>query len=90
MLARLGLRGHLHIFYHSFISEALVRDRPKAIVRNWVGHVVAKLIRQYSHIADEKSQAAIKRLAAANKVRRSSTNSAHPNFGVSGCLFNFL
>jgi integrase len=63
VLKRLGLKGHLHTFRHAFISHALTSGVPEAIVRQWVGHVDPAIIRQYTHIADVSSQAAMQRLA---------------------------
>jgi integrase len=61
-LKELGLRGHLHTFRHTFISLALTRGIPEATVRLWAGHVDAEIIRRYTHIASEESQAAMQRL----------------------------
>jgi integrase len=61
-LKKLGLKGHLHTFRHVFISRALTSGIPEAVVRVWVGHVDADVIRLYTHIADADSQAAIRRL----------------------------
>lgn len=65
ILKRLGLPGHLHTFRHSFISHALTRGTPEAVVRTWVGHVDADVMKLYTHIADQASQAAMQRLDAA-------------------------
>ncbi len=62
VLGRLGLRGHLHTFRHSFISAALSGGIPEAIVRDWVGHVDDRIIRLYTHIVDRMSKAAMERL----------------------------
>lgn len=65
MLKPLGLRGHLHTFRHAFISHALTRRMIlEAVVRQWVGHVDADIIRQYTHVADQISQQAMKQLSA--------------------------
>jgi integrase len=66
VLKRLGLDGHLHTFRHSFISNALMSGIPEAFVRQWVGHVDRDVMKLYTHIADEASQAAMQRLAEAN------------------------
>lgn len=66
VLKRLGLRGHVHTFRHSFISNALMQGIPEAIVREWVGHVDPEVLKLYTHILDEASQAAMQRLAEAN------------------------
>jgi site-specific recombinase XerD len=62
VLKQLGLAGHVHTFRHAFISHALTRGTPEAIVRQWVGHVDDEVIKLYTHIADESSQAAMQRL----------------------------
>src|SRR5262249_35433719 len=67
VLKELGLPGHVHTFRHAFISHALTQRTPEAIVRKWVGHVDDEVIKWYTHIADESSQAAMQRLAEANK-----------------------
>jgi integrase/recombinase XerD len=63
ILAKLGLKGHLHTFRHSFISHALTEGVPEAIVRQWVGHVDSEVLKLYTHIADHASKDAMKRLA---------------------------
>ena len=62
----LGLPGKLHTFRHYFISNALLNGMPEAMVRKWVGHVDAKIIKIYTHMNDEASRAAMQRLAEAN------------------------
>jgi integrase len=62
ILKKLGLRGHLNTFRHAFISGALTSGIPESVVRAWVGHVDADVIRLYTHIADATSQAAMRRL----------------------------
>src|SRR5205823_8484629 len=57
------LDGHLHTFRHAFISTALTHGIPEAIVREWVGHVDRDIMRLYTHIASESSQAAMRRFA---------------------------
>lgn len=66
VLKRLGLKGHIHTFRHSFISNALMQGIPEAIVRQWVGHVDPEILKLYTHILDEASQAAMQRLAGLN------------------------
>ena len=61
-LKQLGLPGHVHTFRHSFISHALIRGVPEALVRQWVGHVDPQTIRTYTHIADCDSHARIEGL----------------------------
>lgn len=72
-LATLGLVGKLHTFRHSFISHALIQGVPEAILREWVGHVDAEIMRHYTHIASDASRAAMQRL--------DSRRSAKPNSG---------
>ena len=67
LLKRLGLKGHLHTFRHSFISHALTQGIPEAIVRQWVGHVDPEVLKLYTHILDDASQAAMQRLAETMK-----------------------
>ncbi len=69
VLKRLELRGHLHTFRHSFISNALTQGIPEAIVRQWVGHVDPEVLKLYTHILDKASQAAMQRLAEANNPK---------------------
>jgi site-specific recombinase XerD len=68
VLKRLGLAGHVHTFRHTFISLALCAGVPEAVVRSWVGHVDPQVIRQYTHVHDETSLAAMERLAAAHQT----------------------
>ncbi|MBI1314674.1 tyrosine-type recombinase/integrase [bacterium] len=62
MLRRLGLPGHLHTFRHAFIAHALLTGVPEAVVRGIIGHVDEKIIRPYTHIADQRSLEAIRSL----------------------------
>ena len=62
LLARIGLPGHLHTFRHAFISHAASEGVPEAVIRSWVGHVSAEIIRLYMHIADRASQGWMQRL----------------------------
>ena len=64
-LTKLGLKGHLHTFRHSFISRAIVGGIPEAIIRSWVGHVDQKTLQHYTHIASAESRAAMERLEQA-------------------------
>lgn len=64
VLAAVGLPGHLHTFRHAFVSAALVSGVPEAVVREWAGHVDAKILRHYTHIADSESQAFMQHFAA--------------------------
>jgi site-specific recombinase XerD len=63
VLGRLSLEGHLHTFRHAFISTALTKGVPEAVVREWVGHVDRDIMKLYTHIASEASQAAMRRFA---------------------------
>ena len=63
VLKGVGLVGKLHTFRHSFISNALVKGVPVAVVRQWVGHVDPRVIDLYTHVHDAASQAAMKKLA---------------------------
>ncbi|MDB5307239.1 MAG: hypothetical protein JWO38_1441 [Gemmataceae bacterium] len=67
VLEQLGLPGKLHTFRHSFISNALLKGVPVAVVREWVGHVDDEIIRHYTHVHNAASQAAMQRLAEANQ-----------------------
>ncbi len=67
ILKGLGLEGHLHTFCHSFISDALNRNVPEPVVREWVGHVDREIIRHYTHVAESISQDAMRRLAEARQ-----------------------
>jgi integrase len=66
VLKPLDLPGHLHTFRHTFISNALLKHTPPAVVREWVGQVDEQIIKLYTHVHDEASQAAMQRLAEAN------------------------
>lgn len=62
ILKRIGLAGHVHTFRHSFISHALIRGVPEAMVREWVGHMDSETIRHYTHVADQQSRACMDRI----------------------------
>ena len=62
ILKELKLPGHLHTFRHSFISHALTSGTPEAVVRQWVGHVDAGVLKLYTHIADRQSKEFMDRL----------------------------
>jgi integrase len=64
VLKRLGLTGKIHTFRHTFLSQALIRGTPEALVRAWAGHVDWNILKLYTHIANSDSQAAMKRLTA--------------------------
>jgi integrase len=63
ILATLGLKGHLHTFRHTFISQALSRGVPEAVVRNWVGHVDPSILRLYTHISEATSTSYLEKFA---------------------------
>jgi site-specific recombinase XerD len=65
VLKRLNLEGHLHTFRHSFISRCLMKGIPEAVVRDVVGHVDSEILKLYTHIASQESQAAIHKFARA-------------------------
>ncbi len=62
----MGEFHHLHTIRHSFISHALTSGRPEAIVRSWVGHVDSRILKTYTHIADQISQEAMRDLFPAD------------------------
>ncbi|HUR53292.1 MAG TPA: tyrosine-type recombinase/integrase, partial [Gemmataceae bacterium] len=66
-LAGLGLPGKLHTFRHAFISDALLKGTPVAVVKEWVGHVDQQVLALYTHVHNDASQAAMQRLAEANQ-----------------------
>jgi len=63
VLKRLGLNGKVHTFRHAFLSQALIRGTPEALVRAWAGHVDWNILKLYTHIANSDSQAAMQRLS---------------------------
>lgn len=63
ILKTLSLPGKLHTFRHTFVSQALTRGVPEAVVRQWVGHVDPAIMRLYTHIADDVSQAYVSRFS---------------------------
>ena len=64
----LKLKGHLHTFRHTYISQALSAGVPEAVVRSWVGHVDPDVHRLYTHISDEVSKSYVNRFSAAGVV----------------------
>ncbi len=66
ILKRLNLPGKLHTFRDTFISNALLRGTPVSVVREWVGHVDEEVLKLYTHVPNDASQAAMQRLAEAN------------------------
>jgi hypothetical protein len=77
VLKTLGLPGKLHTFRHYFISNALLKRRPEAMVRAWVARVDSEIIQIYTHIHNEASQAAMQRLAEANQTPQARKQSSH-------------
>ncbi|MDB5308565.1 MAG: integrase family protein [Gemmataceae bacterium] len=67
VLEELKLPGKLHTFRHTFISNAILKGTAEAVVREWVGHVDDEIIRHYTHVHSDASQAAMQRLARANQ-----------------------
>jgi integrase len=63
VLRRLDLKGKIHTFRHAFLSHALIRGIPEALVRAWAGHVDWNILKLYTHIANSDSQDAMKRLS---------------------------
>jgi integrase len=62
VLSKLGIEGKLHTFRHAFISRCLTKGIEEAVVRSWVGHVDAEIMRLYTHISSKVSQDRIKLL----------------------------
>jgi integrase len=79
VLNPLGLEGKLHTFRHSFLSHALVRGTPEAIVRQWAGHADWDILKMYTHIANRDSQAAMARLAELKAESVGIRKSGEPN-----------
>jgi len=67
LLKKLKLEGKLHTFRHSFISHALIKGIPVAVVKQWVGHVDQHVIDLYTHVHDAASQEAMKKLTRDQK-----------------------
>ena len=55
VLKRVGLRGKLHSFRHSFISYAVSKHKTRAFIRRWVGHVDDRMLDLYTHVTDRQS-----------------------------------
>ena len=64
------LPGKLHTFRHAFISNALLKGTPVAVVREWVGHVDQQVLALYTHVHNDASPAAMHRLTEANQRLR--------------------
>jgi integrase len=65
VLKELGLPSHIHTFRHTFISNALLKHTPTAVVREWVGQVDEEIMKLHAHVHNDASQAAMQRLAEA-------------------------
>jgi integrase len=76
LLSKLALKGHVHTFRHSFISHALTSGIPEAVVRSWVGHVDAEILKLYTHISSTASKEAMQRLAVETERNRQERNDA--------------
>lgn len=70
VLKKLGLKGHVHTFRHTFVSLALTRGVALPVVREWVGHLDPETIRRYTHIGSEVSQAAMLKFEQSIMQRR--------------------
>ncbi len=81
VLRQLGLPGHLHTFRHAFISTALTCGVAEALVREWVGHVDPDVLKLYTHIASEASQAAMKRFVGEAQGKEVVDGTARPERG---------
>lgn len=77
VLKKLKLPGKLHTFRHTFISNALLQGTPVSVVREWVGHVDEEVLKLYTHVHNDASQAAMQRLAEANNALQSSEKPRH-------------
>lgn len=64
VLGQLGIEGKLHTFRHAFISRCLTSGIEESVVRSWVGHVDAQIMKLYTHISSRVSQERIKRLVS--------------------------
>jgi integrase len=63
VLAILKMKGHLHTFRRTYISQALSRRVPEAVVRKWVGHVDPSILRLYTHITEATSTSYLEKFA---------------------------
>lgn len=80
LLKRLGLKGHLHTFRHSFISFAAQHGVSERVLRAWVGHVDREVLDWYFHLADDQSVAAMRRLTeAAHRTQADATDASAQN-----------
>ncbi len=75
VLSKLGIAGKPHTFRHAFISRCLTKGIEEAVVRSWVGHVDAEIMRLYTHISSKVSQDRIKLLGKPNTDVENATQS---------------
>jgi integrase len=75
ILKSLGIPGKLHTFRHYFISTCLTNQIEEPIVRSWVGHVDAAIMRLYTHIHSSVSQDRIQRLGRKKTFEGSASES---------------
>ncbi|MCX7422123.1 MAG: site-specific integrase [Planctomycetia bacterium] len=80
VLSKLEIAGKPHTFRHAFISRCLTKGIEEAVVRSWVGHVDAEIMRLYTHISSKVSQDRIKLLGKPNtEVKNAAqSNAANP------------
>jgi len=76
VLKGVGLAGKLHTFRHAFISRSLLGGAPAAVVKAWVGHVDDRVLAVYTHVRDDASQAAMRRLSGSHTEPPADTGSA--------------
>lgn len=62
ILKAMGLKGHRHTFRQTFISQALTKGGPEAVVREWVGHVDSRILKLDTHVAPDISSLYLKLL----------------------------
>lgn len=77
VLKKLGLPGHLHTFRHSFISHALISGAQEAVVREWIGHVDAEIMKLYTHIADRHSKKMMDQILPAGRRHQGSVDAGN-------------
>ncbi len=79
VLSKLGIEGKPHTFRHAFISRCLTKGIEEAVVRSWVGHVDAEIMRLYTHISSKVSQDRIKLLGKPNTYVENAAKSVAAN-----------
>ena len=68
ILKKLGLKGHLHTFKHSFVTHAVIDlGIERDIVRKWVGTLDDDVLDYYVHVADSVSHEAMQRVSGSFK-----------------------